>query len=194
MGSRPSHPLDIDILPERYRPRRITAPMVAAVVVAAALLLGLVPAYRALLTAQARTAALQRRLNQAKAGLAQVQSKQAQSVEQMAEMEQQIEQERAQVARLRVEFSTLSQQRVPRSAGIAAVFAALVPRVHIVTLIQEDSSFILAGQAGSQGMVLDYARALQASGVFANVRILSMSNADPLGLVPEIEFSIEMEQ
>ena len=194
MQSPPSHPLDIDILPERYRPRRITAPMVAAVVVAAALLLGLTPAYTSLLAAQTRAAALQTRLNQVKAALAQVQSKQAQLVEQMAEIEQQIERERAQVARLRIEFSTLRQQRVPRSAGIAAVIAALVPRVHIATMIQEDGSFILTGQAGSQGLVLDYARALQASGVFANVRILSMSNADPLGLVPEIEFSIEMEQ
>lgn len=187
-------PLDLNILPERYRPRHITVPMTATVIIAATLLLGLVSAYDALTAARARTALLQVRLAQTKAALAETQSEQAQLEEQLEGIGQQIEQARAEIARLRTEFGALSQQRTPRSAGIAAAVAALVPRVHIATVAQEADAFILGGQAGSQGLVLDYARALQASGQFANVRILSMANSDPLGVTPEVEFSIAAEQ
>lgn len=185
-----SRPLDLNILPERYRPHRITASMAAAIVVVAALLLGFIPAYAAFATARAQTAAGQARLDRTQAALAQAQVDRAA----LEEVEQQIEHTRAQVARLQAEFDTLSQWRTPRSASIAAAVAALVPRVRITTIAQEKNLFILTGKAGSQALVLDYARALQPSGQFANVRILSMVNADPLGLAPEVEFSIAMEQ
>jgi Tfp pilus assembly protein PilN len=189
-----SRPLDINILPERYRPRRITTPMIAGIVAVASVLLGLVFGYSALTAARAKTADLDARLSQVKATLARTQSERAQLEEQLGEVGQQIEQAQVLIARLRTESSTLSQQRAPRSEGIAAVVTALVPRVYIATVVQEGNTIILTGQAGSQGLVLDYARALQASGQFANVLILSMVNTDPLGLAPEVEFSIQVEQ
>ncbi|MBU0702755.1 MAG: hypothetical protein KKC18_02685, partial [Chloroflexi bacterium] len=68
-----SHPLDLNILPEQYRPRRVTLPMAAAIVLAAVLLLGLVPAYTALTAARAGTADVQARLDRARAALDQAQ-------------------------------------------------------------------------------------------------------------------------
>lgn len=189
-----SAPPDLNILPERYRPRRVGVFVVAAVIVAAALLLGGSLVYSARNATQARTADLEARLDQLRATLAQTQLDQAQLTERLSQVGEQIEQTRAQTALLRAEFSTLSQQRVTRSAGIVAAVAALVPRVYILTIAQEGSFFNITGQAGSQGLVLDYARALQAGGQFSNVRILSMVNADPLGLAPDVEFSIQVEQ
>jgi Tfp pilus assembly protein PilN len=189
-----SVPLDLNILPERYQPRRVGVFVVAAVIVASILLLGLALVYNAGSQARARTADLEARLDQLRATLSQTQLDQAQLTERLNQVGEQIEQTSAQTALLRAEFSTLSQQRVPRSAGIVAAVAALVPRVYILTIAQEGNIFTLTGQAGSQGLVLDYARALQAGGQFGNVRILSMVNADPLGLAPDVEFSIQVEQ
>ncbi len=189
-----SQPLDLNILPERYRSRPVAASTVLLVTVAAILLIGLVPAYDLVADAQVQTTQLKARLLTAQTTLAQTQSEQAQLEQQLQETTQQIEQAHTQIARLRAELSALSQQRTSRSAGVAAAVAALVPRVHIATIAQQEDSFVLTGQAGSQGLVLDYARALQASGQFTNVRILSMVNADLLGLIPDINFSIETEQ
>jgi len=189
-----SQPIDFNILPEQYLPRRISWTMLAGVAVVIALLLGLIPAYDALAATRVQTNALQARLNQTKTVLAQTQSEQAELNQQLESTEQQIEQTQAQITSLRLELTTLSQQQTHRSVGIVAAITALIPRVHLAAVAQEGDSFILTGQAGSQGLVLDYARALQASGQFANVRILSMINANPLGLAPEVEFSIEMEQ
>lgn len=186
-------PLDLDILPEKYRPRRVTMSKIIAITVAALLLLGLLPAYRALATARARTAVLQARLSQANAALTETRSEQTRIEQELEGIGQQIEQARTQITRLQAEFNGLGQQRTPRSDCIAAAIGALIPQVHIVTLVQEGNTLNLSGQAGSLELVLDYSRALQASGQFANVRIVSMVNADPLESASEIEFSIEVE-
>lgn len=189
-----AQPLDLNILPERYRPRSLWLPLLAVVLLLAVLLLGLVPVYNRLAVVQSRTDYLQARLSQAQASLNQVQAERVRVEQQLAEIEQQIEATQAQSARLRGELDLLGQQRTSRTAGIVAAIGALLPRVQIVGLVQEGEALTVSGQAGSQGLVLDYARSLQASGAFANVRILSLVNADPLGLVPDVTFSIKLER
>lgn len=110
----------------------------------------------------------------------------------MEQVNQQIEQTRGEITQLHAELGTVSQRRTPRSAGIAAIAVALVPQVHITAVAQDGDTFVLDGEADSQALLLDYARVLQSSGRFVNVRVLSMVNADPL--TPDVEFSIEMEQ
>ena len=188
-----SRPLDLNILPAQYRPRHIKLSMVAAVVVVIAALLGLVPMYNALTAAHAQTVELESRLTQAKGKLVQTQAERAQAEEQLAALAQQISQSQAEIVRLQTEYSTLNRQRLPRSANIAAAIAALVPRIRVKTIVQEGDTLTLTGQAGSQGLVLDYARALQASDRFNKAQILSMVDADPLGLIPDVEFSIQVE-
>lgn len=185
-----SQPLDLNILPEHYRPRRIAAPVAAGVVLAVVLLLGLIPTYGVLAGQKARTATAADHLAEAKAALEQTSVDQAT----LEEVEQQIAQTRAYISRLQTETGAFGDPGSARSNGIAAAVSALVPRIHITTVVQEGSSFTLTGEAGSQALVLDYARALQMSGQFMNVRILSIVNVDPLGLAPEVEFSIAMEQ
>ena len=162
--------------------------MAAAIVVAAVLLLGLLPAYAALTTARAQTADAQARLNQAQAVLNQFQVDQGQ----LEQVDQQIEQMRDQIAQLRAELETVGQGRTFRSDGIKAAVVALVPTVRITSIAQGGDIFTLTGEADSRGLVLDYARALQSSGCFSNVRVLSIVSADPLA--QEVEFSIEMKR
>ena len=181
-----SRPLDINILPEQYRPRRITAPMVLAIVAVAVLLLGLVPTYSVLIAMQARTDNAQTRLDQAQASLAQ-----AQVDPEQLEVDQQIEQMREQIAALQAEFGGLDQRHVHRSAAISGIVTALVPHVHIITIAQNGNDFSLTGNASDYTLVLSYARALQSSGRFATVRVVSIANPDSSA---EIEFSITMEQ
>jgi Tfp pilus assembly protein PilN len=154
------------------------------------MLLGLIPAYMSLSTQQAYTDAAEDSLVQAQAGLAQMEIDQSE----LQSLEQRILEARTLISRLLAESGSLGQGRAPRSEGIEAIIAAQIPRVSITTISQEEHIFSLTGQAGSQALVLDYARALQGSGQFANVRIISMVNADPLGVAPEVTFSITMEQ
>ncbi|MEA3397760.1 MAG: PilN domain-containing protein [Chloroflexota bacterium] len=176
-----ARPLDLNILPEQYRPRRITAPMVIAIVVTAALLLGLIPAYVSLTAGQAR-------LKRTRAALAQAQVDGGQ----LEQVNQQLQQTREQIAQLQAELGTVSQRHTLRSSGITAATIILVPQLHIITLTQDGYTFTVNGEAGSKALVLDYARALQSGGQFANVFIFSMTGSDPLA--QSVRFSIKLEQ
>ncbi len=176
-----AHPLDLNILPEQYRPRRITAPMVIAIVVATALLLGLIPAYISLTTAQAR-------LERTRAELAQVQVEGGQ----LEQVNQQLQQTREQIAQLRAELGTVSQRHTLRSSGIMAATIILVPQLRIITLTQDGPTFTVNGEAGSKALVLDYARALRSGGQFANVFISLMTCSAPPA--QSVQFSIKLEQ
>lgn len=183
-------PLDLDVLPEQYHPRRVTLRMVLGALVVVATMSGLIPLYRLFDDQRAQIAAAQVRLDQAQAALGQAQVDQAE----LESLSQQIEQVHAEIARIREEAGVLGEWRVLRSDGVATAVSTLVPRVEIRSVAQDEARFVVSGRAGSQTLVLDYARALQASGQFTNVRILSLLNTDPLGLAPEVEFAILMEQ
>ena len=182
--------IDLNILPERYRPRRLTGLMAALIILAVALAMGLIPAYSLLQTERARTLSVQARLAQAEATLAQIQVNAAA----LEEVEQQIAQVQAEIAQLQAEYQALSQWQADRSSGITSVVFALLPGIRLTGITQQESFLTIQGEAGSQALVLDYARALQATGEFRNVRILSMVNTDPLGLAPDVRFSILAEQ
>lgn len=183
-----AHPLDINILPQQYRPRRITTPVAIAILVTAALLLGLIPAHAALRAAQAQTTKVQARLDRAQMALTQSEVDQGE----LERLNEQIEQAREQIAQLRTQLATVGEWSPRRSDGISAAARALASPVRIITIAQLGDTFTLTGEADSQAAVLDYARALRSSGKFANVRVLSVVNTDPL--TSDVEFSIEMVQ
>ena len=182
--------VDLNILPERYQPRRLTFIMVVLIVLAIGLAMGLVPAYSLLRAEQARTLSAEARLAQAETDLAQVQVSRAA----LEEVEQQIDQARVEVDRLRAEYQALQGWQEDRSSGITSVVFSLLPGVRLTAIVQKGPFLTVQGEAGSQALVLDYARALQASGEFRNVRILSMVDTDPLGLAPDVRFSILAER
>ncbi len=182
--------IDLNILPERYQPRRLTLVMALLVILAMALVMGLAPAISLLRAERARTLSVQARLAQAETALAQVQvNKRA-----LEEVEQQIAQVQAEIDQLQAEYQALSRWQADRSSGITSIVFSLLPGVRLTGITQEDRFLTIQGEAGSQALVLDYARALQASGEFRNVRILSMVDTDPLGVAPDVRFSILAEQ
>jgi Tfp pilus assembly protein PilN len=183
-----SRPLDINILPEQYRPRQITAPAGIAILVLAMLLLGLIPAYAALGTEQARTAATQARLDQAQVALGQTEAERAK----LGQLEQSIAETRAQIAQLSTELGAVSRPHVHRSDSLATIARCLIPQVQPTAISQDGNVLLISGTASDQAIVLEYARALQSSGQFANVRVLSIVNADPQ--TSDVEFSIKAEQ
>jgi Tfp pilus assembly protein PilN len=158
-----------------------------AVLTVAALLLGLIPTYVVLAVTRDRTAEAQLRLDHAQVTLGQAQADQ----DQLEQVKQQIEQVREQIAQLDAELGTVSRQGTPRSGGITAIAAALVPSVRVTTISQAGDTLTVTGEVDDPTLVLDFARALQSSGQFANVRILSITNADTT--TPHVEFLIQME-
>jgi len=184
-----SLPPDVNVLPAGYRPMTITPRRAATILLVAALIFGLLPAFAALSGVRQAKGDLETLLSVLDGQLAQLQGNEAS----LAQMEMQISQTQSEIDGLREEFGAFGQERVPRSDGVAAAVAYLVPRVHIKSLLQVDDTVLLTGEAGSQALVLDYSSALLNSGQFANVRIISMVNADPLGLAPDVTFSIALE-
>jgi hypothetical protein len=184
-----AQPPDVNVLPPRYRPRRITVRAVAVAGLVALVLIGLIPVYTLLRDARERTSDVEDRLAIAQGVLAAIQGQQTG----LLETEQRISEVESEIDQLTDEFGGLGQEGVPRSAAVAAAVAHLVPRIHIESIAQIEDTVLLKGEAGSQALVLDYSSALLTSGEFANVRILSMVNADPLGLAPDVTFSISLE-
>lgn len=183
-----SRPLDIDILPERYRPRRVSAQTLMVIMAIAALLLGLIPAYAFLVAERDRTADLQARLAQAKEALAEAQANPGQ----LEEVNRQIEQTRAQVTSIQEALGMLSQRQAPRSACVSAPVVALASGVRIISVTQDGDNCTVTGEADSQNLALNYARAIRSTGQFATVLIVWLNEAE--SSPPVIEFAIRMEQ
>ncbi len=183
-----SRPLDINILPQQYRARQITAPVGIAILVLAMLLLGLIPAYTALRTEQARTAAAQARLDRAQIALGQTEAERTK----LEQLEQAITETRTQIAQLSTELGAVSRPRVRHADSLAVIARCLVPQLQPTVITQDGNAFLITGLASDQATMLNYARALQSSGQFANVRILSLINAD--AQTPDVEFSIQVQR
>lgn len=184
----PSRPIDIDILPARYKPQQVSGPVAAAVLVAAVLLFGLAPAYAALRAQRAQTAVLQAQLDDLKAALDQREVNQ----DQLAEIDTDIAEARARIEQLERELAQVGQGQVPRSQAVGAFVQAQAQTVHITALAQEGGVFTVEGEAVDQAAVVAYARALESSGRFNRVLVLSIVNADPQ--TPDVTFSIQAEQ
>jgi len=181
-------PLDINILPERYRPRQITGSTATVILALSALLFGLMPAYALLASERRETANLEARRNQIQAALDQVQVNQGQ----LEQVEEQIEQTRQQIDLLNAELESVGQQAPDRSQAIQAIADAMALGVQIENVSQERDVFTIKGEAKSQELVLDYARVLQSSGWFARARVISIVDSDPA--TSTVEFSIQAEQ
>ncbi len=189
-------PIDVNILPDRYRPAQVQSSVSIAILAGAALLFGLMPVYAILVRERNETAAVEARLDQVKAALAQS-SAGAGTLESIT---QQIDQIREQIAQLETQLETVGEGSPSRSEAIAAIAGSLAGEVEITSIQQQESNtFVVTGRAGDETLVLDYAEALQIRTLdpetdtkFANVRILSIMDEDPLTSV--VIFSIAVEQ
>jgi uncharacterized protein involved in exopolysaccharide biosynthesis len=189
-------PIDLNILPDRYRPAQLQSSVSIAILAGAALLFGLMPAYAFLVRERSETAVVEARLDQVKAALAQSSA----GAGTLESINQQINQIHEQIAQLEAQLETVGEGSPSRSEAIAAIAGSLAGEVEITSIQQQESNtFVVTGRAGDQTLVLDYAEALQIRTLdpetdrkFANVRILSIVDEDPLTSI--VVFSIAVEQ
>ena len=197
-------PLDINILPQRYRPAQVQSSASIGILVGAALLFGLMPAYALFSRARNDTAVLETRLEQVQAELAQSQA----GAGELESVVQQIDQAREQLAQLEAQLATVGEGRPPRSEGIAAIAGSLAGDVELSSISQKGNTFVITGKAGNETQVLNYVNALETRLLnsetgrkFASVHVLSI--ADDLGEAGDgadesspsgVVFSIEAEQ
>jgi Tfp pilus assembly protein PilN len=193
-----ARPLDINILPQRYRPAQVQSSLSIVILVGAALLFGLMPAYALLSRARRDTAALEARLEQVQADLAQSQA----GAGELESVIQQIDQTREQLAQLEAQLATVGEGRPPRSEGIAAIAGSLAGAVELHSISQDGSTFVILGRADNEALVLNYVNALETRVLnaesgrkFASVRVLSIvDSAEKDSAATGVVFSIEAEQ
>ena len=183
--------IDINILPAQYRRQAISLlqmlPALGVVVVLA--VLGVL--MLTLNGVQAQTVEQEDQLTLLKAQMAKPPTDKVD----LNALQQQIDDLRVETARLRAESQSLGAGQPSRAAGLAIAIKAVVPRVTLISLTQSGTLYAGSGEAGSQAIVLDYARALQnAPAAHWRVRIVSMVNVDPRSLAPDVQFVIEMAQ
>ena len=186
-------PIDINILPERYRPARINSYLSIGILVGVALLFGLMPAYALLTRERNQTAALDIRLQRVMSDLTMAQGSQ----DELADIDRQIEQAEQQLAQLEAQLDTLGRGKVYRSQAFAAIINSVAEDVRVTSVRQAGDTFTVSGVASGEVSVLNYAQVLQnrvlESGVgFANVRVVLIRDEDDQ--TSRVEFSIEVEQ
>lgn len=190
-----AQPIDLNILPEQYRPRQFSLGRLLLLAAATAVVAGLGLVFLAWQNARADTASLQTQLDAARLTLDEAQAAQVELNSDVERVGQEIEMIEEELIRLRSELAGLGQQQLPETAvGIRAIVETEVPRVRLTSVTQLHQSFRVNGSAGSQALVLDYARAFEATGEFGNVRILGMENDDPPGTIPDVKFVILLER
>ena len=183
--------IDINILPSQYRRQAVSfqqlLPALGVVVVLAVLGVLLLM----LNGVQAQTVEQEDQLALLKAEL----TKPPADKVDLAALQQQIDGLRVETARLRAESQSLGAGQPSRAAGLAIAIQAVVPGVTLISLTQSGAIYAVSGEAGSQAIVLDYARALQSvPAAHWHVRIVSMVNVDSRDLAPDMQFVIEMAQ
>ncbi len=179
--------IDVNILPAQYRRAAISLPQILLVLGSITLLAVLGLLFLTLDATQAQTAVKETELAESKAWLADLP---ANTVD-LTALQKQIDDLHTATERLRAEAQNLSSGQPSRVAGLALTIRLVVPGVTLAALTQSDRTYTVSGQAGSQAIVLDYARVLQ-SGATWRVRIVSLVNTDPSGVVPDVQFVIEM--
>ncbi|HEY4721021.1 MAG TPA: hypothetical protein VII92_04190 [Anaerolineae bacterium] len=183
--------IDINILPSQYRRQAISLQQMLPALGVVVLLAVLGVLLLTLNGAQAQTMEQEDQLARLKAELARPPTNQVD----LTALQQQIDGLRAETARVRAESQNLGAGQPSRAAGLAIAIQVVVPRVTLTSLTQSGSIYAVSGEAGSQAIVLEYARVLQrVDTAHWRVRIVSMVNVDSRDLAPDVRFVIEMAQ
>lgn len=185
-------PLDLNLLPNRYRAQPFPWWIVAGVLLLAGLLVGLTPVYDAYGLQMDATQAARGEVHALQTALTDGQV----PLEELEALDRQIAAAQLQLALLEDQVTFLSGRQESRTHGITAAVEALtwVPNLTLHSVTLDSQRLTLAGSAGSQGLVFDYARALQDGGAFANVHIVSMHDQSDPGALPLVDFIIDAQQ
>lgn len=182
--------IDFNVLPGEYTRRAIT-PKMAAVAVAlvsgAALLVPLagVQADKGRVLSEQRTTLvqLQRKIAAVKANLAK-----------NREIEQHIEKVTVLLATLRAERNTILSLGGEASSDIGTVLEVAPSGASLANISVKEESILVEGEAPNYGTVLGYAKALEQSGRFPTVAIVTLGLLEQRDTAPKITFLLSLER
>ena len=185
---RQSKPLDLNLLPSQYRRRQVTVLNVVGFFLVIGLLVGLLPVTLTWWQTSQQSEIQQAALDQS---LAQLQA-QTGVQDEMQALNQQIDALQTRLQLLKAEAGFVQGwQTAHAPAIIAAVAASPASEIILTEINQQEMELTLTGETESQAQVLEYARALQATAKFTNVRIEMLSSVAPPGSPPVVQFVIQ---
>ncbi|MEA3309022.1 MAG: PilN domain-containing protein [Chloroflexota bacterium] len=183
-----SNPPDLNLLPQQYRPRQVTAPQVLGMLLIIGLCIGLIPVTLTSWQSRQRSQEQQVALDQS---LAQLQAQDG-APDEMQALNQQIDDLQTRLQLLQAETGFVQGwQTAHAPAIIAAVAASPASEIILTEINQQEMELTLTGKTESQAQVLEYARALQVTAKFTNVRIEMLSSVAPPGSPPVVQFIIQ---
>ena len=159
--------IDVNILPDRYRPRRLPVRYVFLSLVALIAVSGLFPGYQIKTWSGTETAHLQSELDRVTRTLSQVRLQ----IARQQELEDAVEKMEAEAETLKQEHQAI----LNRDRGFAGILELvtddLPPVASLISISLASDKIDLKGESDSPMVVIDYAKALGQEGIFTEVFI-----------------------
>jgi Tfp pilus assembly protein PilN len=163
--------IDINILPEQYRPRELPRRVIALSLVAAMLAILIVPLYFVSASMRGDAASLEAEIQSVQDDLAKVNT----PAPEVQELMDNLASTQEVANKLEETHSTIAADRADWPAVMAAISDYNPDQLTLDSLAQTDSTITLKGQAVEKSAVDAYANDLEKTGVFASVNIQSIS-------------------
>jgi len=182
--------LDLNILPERYRPRRLSARQaLLALVVGVAVILPL-PLYRVVERNAIHTLHLEIALKHAQAEAKQP----LQHMKEAQELQKALAQVQEKAQALDKGHQNLIARRRIWSDSLGAIIQVVPSRASLSSIKQEGGLLSIKGRVGSPTIAVDYALALEEAGIFSEVRIIQLALSESRERPTEALFTITVEK
>jgi len=168
--------LDLDFLPERYRPRRLTLRSLRPALFVLGFALLLIPLGRFWAQARLELSAVDASLTQVQADLQGYQP----LAEERAGLEARIASAQAASAEIQIAYDSVDIQDITWNRVLSRALSVRPDGVEVVRLSQEQAELVLEGLADLHHQPSDYAQALASLGDFTEVVLRSVIKLEPL--------------
>jgi len=172
--------IDLNILPEEYRPRVISPAIMLIWTIAIVLFILTLPTFGLLRYNQVRLKRVSSDLHQAQQILKKIRTPNPEVVKLSEELSQALQASES----IQLLYPTINAQRRNWPQVFAAILNYDDTRIRLLELAQNDMDLTLTGLALSQNDVLQYAQTLDQSGAFERVIIESMESSNQLFASP----------
>lgn len=166
--------LDLNILPEQYRPRRLPRRAVILWAVVAGFALFLLPFYILFASVRGDVARLEADLRRAQDELQALGT----PVPEIVELTDTLSQTVAMASRVEEAYSTILASRIDWSDVMAAINSYDPAQISLTSIEQADSRITLKGKGVDDSVVYAYADTLKASGLFSRVDLQFVGKAE----------------
>ena len=167
--------LDLNLLPERYRPRRLSLRRLRPWMLVAGFAVMLIPSVRILGEASASLPPLENELQQTQAGIAEFRDV---SEERQALLTT-YEQLTAQASQIEADYQSVSIQRVAWGPMLRGVVGLQAGEIRLTSISQSVTEVLLEGEVDAYVLPLEYADRLMATGLFETVSVESLQRLSP---------------